>query len=412
MLLSAKRWLCRLDYLLALAAHSKKVSEDRIQKIQAQIKEDVVPITPKLTFNLEKNEAHLYIYGPLISSPDPYIVLYSRYYTTYQSIQLDLEKVQEEGSIEKLYLHINSPGGEVEGLDDTWRELINIRENIEIIAVNEGDIASAAYWLASAAHKIIATSETDQQGSIGVIAGYIDWSEYDKKEGINEKIFVSKNAKYKHPVQTGYDEKLQKTLDDLETIFVSRISEGRGLTTEHIYSMFGEGSMLLASEAKSVGMIDDIVFKSDLFSSGKDEPGAAVINSNKGDIVTMTLEEMLNDPGVQAAIAQQVAAARSEGRKVLLEDIKGVMPFLNSDSYSQKVKENAIAVLEGKKSKEAFDAIVEYEDELKALAEAEKAESDSDNKQPLSGQKPNFTGSDNRSVEDRVKAIRKLQGKE
>jgi len=294
-----EKLLCRSSYLSSLIAFSKHVSDKKLELIKAQIEKSEIAVTPQL--KIVGNEAHIYIYGPLVSRPDPYVVLYSYFSTTYQSIQNDIEKVKEDTNVEKVYLHVNSPGGVVEGVDDTWKAIISLRKDYEVIAINEGDMASAAYWLSSAASKIVATSETVETGSIGVIASYVDWSKFDEKAGIQEKVFVSKNAKYKSYTQEGFDEKLQATLDDLEDIFVSRISEGRGLTTEHINAKFGEGSMLLAKDALEAKMIDQIGVFSD-----KDKP-VAVDKQNKlaGVIDNMTLEEMLQDPGVQAEISRK-----------------------------------------------------------------------------------------------------------
>jgi len=401
-----EKLLCRSSYLSSLIAFSKHVSDKKLELIKAQIEKSEIAVTPQL--KIVGNEAHIYIYGPLVSRPDPYVVLYSYFSTTYQSIQNDIEKVKEDLNVEKVYLHVNSPGGVVEGVDDTWKAIISLRKDYEVIAINEGDMASAAYWLSSAASKIVATSETVETGSIGVIASYVDWSKYDEKVGIQEKIFVSKNAKYKSYTQDGFDEKLQATLDDLEDIFVSRISNGRGLTSEHINAMFGQGSMLLAKDALEAKMIDQIGVFSD-----KDKP-VAVDKQNKlaGVIDNMTLEEMLQDPGVQAEISRKEKDAHKSGRNEALQEVKNAMKFLNSDKYSKRVKDCALSVCEGSKPQAVLDELVSYEDELIAVAASKETEQDKHNVEPLPGKKPDIAGKTERTVEDRVKAIRKQEGKE
>lgn len=394
---SESRLLCRPSYLSGLIAFSRYISDKQLVLIQEQINKSEVAITPQA--KVIGNEGHVYIYGPLVSDPDPYLILYSFWSTTYQSIQNDIDELASNNEVEKFVFHFNSPGGMVEGVDDTWKAIMSLRDKYEVIAINEGDMASGAYWLASAANKIIATSETNEQGSIGVISSYTDWTKYDEELGIKEKIFTSKNAKYKHVSQDGFDDKLQKTLDDLEEIFVSRISAGRGLTKEHIYANFGEGSMLLAKDAQAVGMIDEIRNFRD-----QDKP-VANNKQNKGASKHMTLEEMLNDPGVQAEIAKREAKAEQAGRNDMLDEVKKAMPFLNSDKYTEHVKNIALQVCEGSVSSKTLDAIVNYEDQLIALDAAKKAEQDKDNLQPLPGTKPNF-GKQERSIEDRVNALK------
>jgi ClpP class serine protease len=382
MFFSESKLLCSPEYLAALIAHSKYVSDKTLDAVNIRIEAGSIPITPQLSLDKNQN-AHVYIYGPLVSSPDPFLFLFSNQFTTYQSIQ---------NKIDKVYLHINSPGGVVGEVDNTWQAIMDLRKDFEVIAINEGDMASGAYWLASAANKIISTSETNKQGSIGVIHRHIDSSKMDERIGIEEKIFTSKNAKYKHPSQEGFDEKLQKNLDDMEEIFVDRISKGRGLTKDDIYANFGKGSMLLSNEAKKVGMIDNIIPLSQLFFSDQDRP----VTGDKskliqGDNEKMTLEEMLNDPGVQAEITKQVTAAKKLGKQDALSEVKNVMVFLSSDEYPKSVQDCALAVCEGLQPKVALDTLVAHVDQERASAAALAAEQDANNQEPLPGVKPEVT---------------------
>lgn len=392
MFLSEKRWLCSLEYLMALASY--------VTAGVYKLKEKASPMSPQL--EIKGEYAHLYIYGPLVSDPDPFIVSYSNYVTTYQSIQEDIDTIKANKNIKKVFLHINSPGGTVEGVDDTWKAIKSLRKTSEVIAVNEGEIASAAYWLASAANKIIALSETNEQGSIGVMAGYIDWTKADEKAGIEEKIFVSKNAKYKHPAQSGFDEKLQSTVDNLEDIFISRISEGRDLTLDKIYANFGKGSMLLSKEALQAKMIDSISDRNTLF-GGSDEPAA--INSNKGDDSKMTLAEMLADPGVVAEIQKREIAAKQSGKEEAFSAVKAVLPILESNEYPKYIKDCALSVCDGKQSKDMLDGMVTAHDQQKAEWALLVASKDKSNKEPTPAIPPTFSSSE-RTLEDRIKNLK------
>ena len=411
MFFSEPQLLCSPEYLISLITYSRTVSDKQLIEIKTAINEKSIAITPQMEID-ENNNAHIYIYGPLVSFPDPYLILYSRWETTYQSIQNDISQVYEKNP-NKVFLHFDSPGGSAKGVDETWQAILDLREKFEVIAVNEGNLASGAYWLASAANRIVSTSETNMQGSIGVIAGYVDFSENDKKVGIKEKIFVSKNAKYKHFSQEGFDGKLQKQLDDLEEIFVARISEGRDLTTEEIYANFGQGSMLLSKAAKVVNMIDDIVPKSQLLFSDQDNSIAQTTIYGESNI--MTLEEMLSDPGVLAEIARKTEKAmeqgRIEGKQEAFASVKSAMVYLDSDVYPTAVKDCALSVCEGITSKETLETLVSYIDQEKAAKAALLAAEDENNKKSLPGIKPEIGGASVTSVEDRVAAIKRLQGR-
>jgi ClpP class serine protease len=416
MFLSESKLLCDPEYWSKLVKLSRNISAKEREAINAKAEIlSQTPVTPKLTID-ENNNAHVYIYGALVNDPDPMLVYFGQSFTTYQSIQDSFNRIRESNS-DKIYLHIDSPGGMVAGVDNIWKTVIDLREDFEVIAINEGMIASAAYWIASAADRIVSDSETNDQGSIGVICGYCDYSKYDEKAGIEEKIFVSKNAKFKHPSQEGFDETLQKEIDEIEDIFVDRVSIGRGVTADHIYNLFGSGAMLLSKEAKEVGMIDDIIPTSELFLSDQDKPVTGDVNTLvKGDNDEMTLEEMLNDPGVQAKIKEIEAAAKALGRKEALGEVRSVMSFIGSDKYPESVKDAALAFCEGSLPRAALDVLVAHVDKEHAAKASAEAEGDESNQEPLPSRQstvepPAAEGPKTRTAEDTVQAVRELEGK-
>lgn len=410
MFFSESQLLINPEYLISLIMYSRFITKEQLETINREIGEKKIPVTPKMFID-EKNNAHIHIYGPLSAEPDPYLVLYSRWSTTYEAIQNDIKNIYlQEKKPEKVFLHFDSPGGTAQGVDETWQAIMDLKEDFEVIAINEGTLASGAYWLASAANKIISTSEVNRQGSVGVIASYIDASKMYEQDGIKEKILISKNAKYKHFSQDpdGYDEKLQQQLDDLEDVFVARISEGRGLTTNEICDNFGQGSMLLSKAAEKVKMIDGIMSKSQLFFSDQNTSDTQELTIN-GESETMTLEEMLNDPGVQAEIARKVNDAKNTGRESAFSDVRGVMNFIVSSEYPQDVKDLAVEVCEGKQPRAALDVLVNFCDRKKAEDEAKLAALESAKNEPIKGKVPDF-GKNERTVEERTKAVQTMKG--
>jgi len=401
MFFTEQQLLCNQDYLISLITFFKTVSEKQLEAVRSEI-----PVTPQMKLG-EDGNAHIYVYGPLTFDPDPYLVLYSMWSTTYQSIRNDIKAVYNlDPKPKKVVFHFDSPGGTSTGVDETWEAIMELRDDFEVIAVNEGDMASGAYWLASAANKIISTSETNRQGSIGVIGGYV--MEDDDHWLGKIKRLVSKNAKYKLPSidQEGFDQKLQKNLDELEDVFVARISEGRGLTTNEIRANFGQGSMLLSKAAKKVGMIDAIGLESlNLNLSAKDNPSTNKLTIN-GESEIMTLEEMLADPGVHAHITQKVIEAEQKGRDQAFADVKAVQPYLMSGEYPETVRDCAIEVCEGKKPFIVLDTLVSFIDQEKAKQAALRTEQDAANQEPLPNIQPNIVEDNERSVADRVKAIK------
>ena len=83
--------------------------------------------------------------------------------------------------VEKVALQISSPGGTVTGVE----ELANKVRNLEkpTLAYTDSEMASAAYWIGSAADRVVA-SPSSTVGSIGVYMAIPDYSEAAKMQGI------------------------------------------------------------------------------------------------------------------------------------------------------------------------------------------------------------------------------------
>jgi len=412
MLLSDQKWLCRLEYLIALARYSRSVDSDKLDKIAADIAAGKIGAARK-----DAAIGHIYVYGSLVSQPDPMSVLFGRGYTTYQSIQEAAAQAAASDAITSVYIHINSPGGTVDGVDETWKALRALAENKTLIAINEGEMASAAYWLASAANKIYSVGETNEQGSIGVVAGYLDYTKYDEKLGILEKVFTSKNAKLKHPqaegAQPGYDKALQKTLDDLEDIFIDRISQGRGLSADYVSKNFGKGGMLLSKDAAKVKMIDGIKSLSEIYSMvNTSGAGAVSVETCIGDN-EVDPKEMLSNPFVMAEIDRRVDAADKagydRGRKEQIAIVEKAMAFINTNSYPEKIRALAVDVCRGVKSFEAFEMVVQVFDQLRAVDEVSNAQQTEQNAVKDDNAvsiMPKVVAPKERSVDERVKALK------
>ena len=94
--------------------------------------------------------------------------------------------------VEKIALQISSPGGTVTGVE----ELANKVRNLEkpTLSYTDSEMASAAYWIGSAADRVVA-SPSSTVGSVGVYMAIPDYSEAAKMQGI--KMVVIKSGKFK-----------------------------------------------------------------------------------------------------------------------------------------------------------------------------------------------------------------------
>jgi ClpP class serine protease len=196
--------------------------------------------------------AEIRIEGVLSPKMDLWALWYGEGCTTYGDIIQSLALAQSDTSVRRMVLNIASPGGYVAGLFDCLAALEMFSKPKETI-VSMAD--SAAYAIAALGGKITAVNPAAEVGSVGVVQTHV---KYDFAEVIN---ITSTHAPDKRP-DPGTDEgkaTIRKHLDDLHDLFVDAIARGRGKTKDVVNQTFGRGAVVLAKEAKRLGMIDRIV---------------------------------------------------------------------------------------------------------------------------------------------------------
>lgn len=169
-----------------------------------------------------------------------------------------LRVAQNDPKVGGIALKIDSPGGTVAGVQDLADDIHAVIK--PVVAFAEDLTASAAYWLASQAHKLVA-SPGAFIGSIGVYAVVRDWSEFFESAGI--QTFVIKSAQHKGAGATGSritDEQLdnfQRIVDDIHGLFVGAVARGRNRSTADVQA-WADGRLHAAAAALELGLIDSI----------------------------------------------------------------------------------------------------------------------------------------------------------
>lgn len=179
--------------------------------------------------------------------------------TSLQSISRDFDVAMKDPEIKSIILDIDSPGGAITDVEAFSDIVFEARKSKPVTAFISGIGASAAYWIASGASRII-SANTGEVGSIGVVAAISDTKEKDKKEGIQNIEIVSSIAPQKRPDLTTSEGQapIQKIVNDLGFIFAESIARNRGTDLKNVLENFGQGGVLLAKDALKSGMIDEI----------------------------------------------------------------------------------------------------------------------------------------------------------
>lgn len=323
--------------------------------------------------NIDGDIATIKISGPLMNR-DTWV---TRWFggTAYPTIIEAISIAEENDSVKSINFDIDSPGGAVAGVDNTALAIKNIKKPTKARVGNMA--ASAAYWLATQADKIDATSLTARFGSIGVIVAYYDYSEMDKKYGIKHVVITSSGApdKYADGATKEGAEKIRAELDDIENVFVKRVAEGRGTTNEKVLEDFGQGGVLIAEKALNAGMIDKIA-TNDKFSveseSQEDDADAtqdvAVNKSqNPADAGIINMEGnmdlkefMASNPAsaqeVEQLKVEQFKAGAKANSEEMQKRVNAACDVLDEASeYPQAIKTFAIGTLKGEKSVDALE---------------------------------------------------------
>ena len=139
-----------------------------------------------------------------------------------------IQQADSNPNISAIVLHIDSPGGTVDGTE----ALANIIRNTQkpVVAFVDGLMASAALWIGSAANEIIASTDTDEIGSVGVIMRFADWQPHWEKKGVKFHTVAAstspeKNKAFDELREGNYDAYIKEVLDPIDKKFMDVIKE-------------------------------------------------------------------------------------------------------------------------------------------------------------------------------------------
>src|SRR2546426_7462058 len=150
-----------------------------------------------------------------------------------------LKRYEDSNSVKAILLNIDSPGGGVAVSQELYAEIRRLREKKQktVVAYMSSTGASGAYYVASAANKIIANPGTIV-GSIGVIA---EWTNYsDLLEWAKLKDIVFKSGEFKdtgsgsRPLTEREKAYFQSIIDDMYVQFVEAVSTRRHFDIQEV----------------------------------------------------------------------------------------------------------------------------------------------------------------------------------
>lgn len=173
-----------------------------------------------------------------------------------------LKAALDDPSVDGILLNIDSPGGTVDGTQELAEMIFSFRGRKPIIAFTDGMMASAAYYVGSAADWVYISGDMVSVGSIGVVATHVDYSEHEKQLGVKTTEIVA--GKYKRiaspyqPLSTEGRENIQDRVDYMYTIFVNDVAKYRGVSPDRVLNVMADGKMFIGKQAMDAGLVDGV----------------------------------------------------------------------------------------------------------------------------------------------------------
>jgi signal peptide peptidase SppA len=161
--------------------------------------------------------------------------------------------------VSSIVMDVDSPGGMVEGVTELAGEIRAARGRKPIMAVANLEANSAAYWLAAQADEFV-VSQSSRLGSIGVYTAHEDRSVADEQKGVKTTLVSAGRFKTEgnpfEPLTEEGREHIQGLVDQFYSMFVHDVAKGRRVGVDEVRSGFGEGRVVSAKDALSLGMAD------------------------------------------------------------------------------------------------------------------------------------------------------------
>ena len=243
----------------------------------------------------------------------------------------DVRAAMQDPAVKSLVLMVDSPGGTVAGTQAAAAAVMGARGQKPIATYSDGMMASAAYWIGSAADRVFIDSGVAQVGSIGVVATHVDVSKREEALGIKTTEIVA--GKYKRiasqygPLSESGRASMQDQVDYLYSLFVADVANQRGVSVEQVLSDMADGRIFIGQQAVRAGLVDGVSTLDAVIAEMNDRAAVAgrvsvsVVNHQRSG-VAMTHQKQA--AAWAAENPEAAAVLRSEGAAGERDRIAGV----------------------------------------------------------------------------------------
>lgn len=172
----------------------------------------------------------------------------------------ELIKLKKDDKVKAVVLRVNSPGGSAYISEQIWKQVHDIRKEKKIVVSMGNVAASGGYYISCAADKIISEANT-LTGSIGVFGIFPNATGlFDKMDLTADVVKTNVYADFgdiSRPMRDDEKALMQGYVEHIYDVFLTRCSEGRGVTKEEI-DQIGQGRVWTGEQALERGLVDEI----------------------------------------------------------------------------------------------------------------------------------------------------------
>jgi capsid assembly protease len=173
-----------------------------------------------------------------------------------QMATTQIESAIADPRVTSLVLAIDSPGGSVFGTPELAATVAELAKIKPIVTVSDATLASAAYWVGSAANAVFISGPTVQVGSIGVVSSH----NYDPRAaGTTTEITAGKYKRIDSTAAPLTEEGrayMQSQVDHLYSVFVDAVAVNRGATPQAVLEQMADGRVFIGQQAVDRGLVD------------------------------------------------------------------------------------------------------------------------------------------------------------
>lgn len=182
-------------------------------------------------------------------------------YSIQRDITLQtLRRIRKNKNVKALVIRMNSPGGSASASDMIWNEVHSLAQKIPVVVSVSDVAASGGYYIASAAHHIIA-EPTSIVGSIGVFAIRPYLGAAMKWLGIESEVISSHPQtplfELAHPLDKVNEQRISNIIKQFYDRFKEVIQKSRKISSEQV-EQIATGRIWHGEKAKQLRLIDEI----------------------------------------------------------------------------------------------------------------------------------------------------------